>query len=461
MRTLLEEQVLERIRPGPGEREHIADVASKLLEVARSIGGAEAMVVGSVARNTWIHGDRDLDLFLLFDPELTRQDLEEQGLALAKEIAARLNAPYIQKYAEHPYINASVDGLDVDLVPCFRVASAANIRSAVDRTPFHTRYIQDRIGPFVDDVLLLKQFAKAGGVYGSDQMTEGFSGYLCELLVLSCGGFDNLLESAAGWRPGTLIDPENHRTKDFTEPLVMVDPVDPGRNVSASVSLDRMFGFVELARGYLEEPSPFFFFPPDDTVLTREALEGVLRDKGTVLLGLTFPTPPYIADIVVPQLRRSLDAVRALLERNGFRVHAAGCEMYDLSCLLLFELTGESVPQARRHAGPPLWNRQNADRFFSKYRDSEESPVISGPFIEEGRYIVEVRRRYTDAADLLHSDEVLDVSLGKHVRLSFEEGWEVAKDAACWSVEFAPFITRFVHRESPLARIRRLEKNIT
>ena len=87
-------------------------------------------------------------------------------------------------------------------MPCYRVASGAEIRSAVDRTPFHTRYIRERIAPFVDDVLLLKQFAKAGGVYGSDQMTEGFAGYLCELLILHYGGFLPLVRAGARWKPG-------------------------------------------------------------------------------------------------------------------------------------------------------------------------------------------------------------------------------------------------------------------
>jgi tRNA nucleotidyltransferase (CCA-adding enzyme) len=459
MSSSLEKSVLVSIRPGPEEREHIASVAEQLLAVARKIGRAEAMIVGSVARDTWIHGDRDLDIFLLFDPGLTRQELEEQGLVLAKEIAEGLKSSYRQKYAEHPYINATIDGLDVDLVPCFRVESAGKIRSSVDRTPFHTKYIKDRIGPFVDDVLLLKQFAKAGGVYGSDQMTEGFSGYLCELLILFYKGFSGLLQAAATWKPGTLIDPENHRTKDFSEPLIMVDPVDPARNVSASVSLDRMFEFVELARGYLENPSQLFFFPPDQDILSREAVDYVFQEKGTVLFGLRFPTPPYIADIVVPQLRRSLDSVRALLERNGFSVHGADCEMHEKNCLLLFELKSGSVPHARRHTGPPLWNRENAEKFSLKYRESGAPLLMAGPFIEDGRYIVEVRRRYTQAEDLLRSPEVLDVSLGKHVRLSLQQGWEVMSDGNCWSDEFAPFITRFVIRESPLTRIRRCSEN--
>ena len=180
MRSLLEESVLEVIRPVPDEMEHIARVAAKIMKTAAQKGGAEPMVVGSVARGTYIHGDRDLDVFLLFAPDLSREALEEQGLRLARSIADELSDGYFEKYAEHPYINATIEGFDVDLVPCFKVESASAIRSSVDRTPFHTRYIEAKIASLVDDVLLLKQFAKGGGIYGSDQMTEGFSGYVCE-----------------------------------------------------------------------------------------------------------------------------------------------------------------------------------------------------------------------------------------------------------------------------------------
>ena len=108
--------------------------------------GVEAMVVGSASRGTWVRGDRDLDLFLLFPPELDRESLERDGLSIARAIALEFGDGYREKYAEHPYINATVDGIDVDLVPCYCVASATGIQSAVDRTPFHTRYVSERIG---------------------------------------------------------------------------------------------------------------------------------------------------------------------------------------------------------------------------------------------------------------------------------------------------------------------------
>ncbi len=456
----LEESVLERIAPAPDEIAHINEVARKIIALVEASGIAGGMIVGSVARNTWVRGDRDLDIFMLFDPALDRNELEVQGLSLARKIAAGCGATYREKYAEHPYINANIDGLDVDLVPCYRVSAATEIQSAVDRTPFHTRYIRERIIPHVSDVLLLKQFAKAGGVYGSDQMTEGFSGYLCELLVLHYGGFHPLLESAAAWRPGTLIDIEDHRQKDFSDPLVVIDPVDPKRNVSASVSVARMFEFVELARGYLENPSPEFFFAPVPGVFSQAELKAELDMRGTHLYAITFDTPPYIEDIVVPQLRRSMDAVRSLLERHDFVVNRADCAMLPERCMLVFELLFEDLPSVRRHIGPPVWNRENAAKFAAKYEDLRHIELFAGPYIEDGKYIVEVKRPFTSVSDLLRSHQVLDVGLGKHVKQVMEDYWELSRDEECWSEGFAPFLSQFVRYESPVMRIKRLVKGI-
>lgn len=456
MRSALEDDVLARIRPGPEEHARLSDTAAELVAAVDRSGKARGMVVGSVARDTWISGDRDLDIFMLFDPSLPRETLEADGLSLGRSIAKGFGGTWREKYAEHPYINAQIRDLDVDLVPCYAVADATRIQSAVDRTPFHTRYISARIGDLTGDVLLLKQFAKCGGVYGSDQMTAGFSGYLCELLVIHYGGFSPLLSAAAGWRPGTLIDIGGHRSRDFPEPLIVVDPVDPGRNVAASLSVSQMFGFVELSRGYLESPSPLFFEPGDSHVFSREDLARVLSARGTSLHAIGFPTPPYIEDIVVPQLRKSLDAIGALLARNGFVVNRADCIMLPDRCTLLFELLNEETPDVVRHRGPPLWTRENAEKFFRKYVPPPGS-LYSGPFIENGCYCVEIRRKYTNAGDLLGSPEVAGVALGKHVKPVLASGRTLDSGEACWNSGIAAFLGRFFRAASPLARIRERE----
>ena len=451
-RLPLEEKILaEQLRPSVEEREYIRAMADRLLAAIKESGKAEGMVVGSIARNTWVRGDRDLDVFMLFSPEMPREALEAEGLALARTIARKFTGTFCEKYAEHPYINATIDSIDVDLVPCYNVVSAAHIQSAVDRTPFHTRYITDKINGLTDDVLLLKRFAKAGGIYGSDQMTEGFSGYLCELLVLHYGGFGPLLAAASEWGPHLKIDIERHAAKQFDEPLIVIDPVDPRRNVAAAVSMDRMAEFIELARGYREAPSEAFFVLPEQRGISHDELAEILSRRGTALYAVTFATPPFIEEIVVPQLKRSTGAICDLLTRSGFVVHHAHYQMGKERCMLLFELLVDELPPIRRHEGPPLWNRQNAEKFREKYRDA----TLPGPFVENGRYVMEVPREFVRAADLLSSPALLNVGVSRHVRMSLAKDWCVLEGGDCWDEAFAAFIGGYFTRCSPLVRIKR------
>ena len=67
-----------------------------------------------------------------------------------------------------------------------------------------------------------------------------------------------------------------------------------------------------------------------------------------------------------------------------------------------------------------------------------------GPYIVNGRYETEVPREFRHAGDLLRSEGMLQVSLGKHVRQAFENGWKVQEGPGCWSPGFAAFIGGFL-----------------
>ena len=458
MYTELEVSVLKEIRPTNEELERMYALADRLIADINTSGKAEGMLVGSVARKTCVHGDRDLDVFMLFDPALSREDLEREGLALAWKIVTGYTDNIREKYAEHPYLNATIDGLDVDLVPCYRIKEATDILSAVDRTPFHNRYISSRIREYTDDVLLLKQFVKAGGVYGSDQMTEGFAGYLCELLTLHFGGFHSLLKEASNWRPGMFIDIEGHAEKTFEDPLVVIDPVDPCRNVSASVSETKLLEFIELCQGYLKSSSRWFFYRPQICIYTKEQVETLLTGRESAVIAITFNTPPLIEDIVVPQLRKSLHTLADLLKRHEFVVARADVCMLEERSMILFELLVDTLPRIRYHPGPPVTSQENASKFIEKYLHSEI--IFAGPYIRSGRYGVELPRRFQHATDLLSSSEIFKTGLGKHVKQSMTEGFQVLNGIECWREGFEAFISEFLEKSSPLVRIRRAEARI-
>jgi len=46
-----------------------------------------------------------------------------------------------KKYAQHPYTEATVEGVRVNIVPCFDV-KAGEWMSAADRSPYHVELIE-------------------------------------------------------------------------------------------------------------------------------------------------------------------------------------------------------------------------------------------------------------------------------------------------------------------------------
>lgn len=456
-RNSIEQEVLSRVLPTDAERAAAQEMGEKLIAAVYEVAGVPAMMTGSVARGTWVQGDKDIDIFMLFSPEMPREELQEKGLAAAYAVVEKFSGSAEEKYAEHPYLNAVIEGFDVDLVPCYHVASTAEMKCAVDRTPFHTRYLLPKISPLREDVLLLKQFAKGGGVYGSDHMIGGFSGYLCELLIIAFGGFSEFMQAVSAFRYGEVIDIEryypNKKTvrKKFSEPLIVIDPTDKDRNVAAALTPTRFAEFMELARYYCAEPSLLYFTAEPPTQMSRVEFFEVLQKRGTTMLAIRMKTPPYVADTVVPQLRKSMESIRSMLAAEDFQIHRTEVVMGAENSLILFELLVSRLPEIGVHDGPPVWNHENADRFVDKYLVQEE---FAGPWIEEERYYTEVRRKYTTAESLLaDKTKILSGALGKHIRQVMEKsGYEVLSGANVWSAEFSFFLSAFFARSSHAIR---------
>lgn len=449
----MEAEVIARLRPDEEEKKYILSIAEKIIDTIKEVSNRQSMMVGSVARDTFIRGDQDLDIFIFFDEDTPREILEEEGLRIANSVVNTMGGEGIGKFAEHPYIHALIDGMKVDLVPCYAVPDASMIKSAVDRTPFHTRYIISRIGNLTDDVLLFKQFVKAGGIYGSDLATGGFSGYLCELLVLFYGGFDQVIDAASGeWLPGYKIDIERHGINEFEDPLIVIDPVDPGRNVAASLSLDKMCTFIELAVLYNNKPDKSFFFRKKEVHVSPDEFKCHLHKRGTKLYAITFPTPHYPEDTIVPQLRRSCNSIVNLLEKNEFNVNRADCIMQEDECMIVVEIITDRLPSLKRHTGPPVWNRTNAKKFCDKYLMEN---CCAGPYIKEGKYVVEIERKYVYARELLFSEELKNIGHGKHIRIALEKGWNVFLDEDCYRKPFCQFLNDFLLKVSSGISIQR------
>ncbi len=422
--------VLKRIKPTENEREKLLaiqeELTSQVKAAAEKLGIPDVLVkmVGSAARGTWLSGTHDIDVFISFPEETPRKELETLGMAIAREVAK--HAEHAEdRHAEHPYLNIIYKGFDVDLVPCFRVASASQIKSAVDRTPFHNDFVKPRIKEHEDEVLLLKQFMRGGGVYGSELKTQGFSGYLTELLVIHYGSFENTVCAACSWKPGEKIDIMHHSEIEHEEPLVVVDPTDPKRNVAAALSLDKFCMFIDHCREFLKSPELRFFFPAPLLPLEDSEILERLESRKSTQLAIVFKTPDVVEDVLYPQLYKMEQAVAALLKEYDFTVIKTGVWSGKTETVVLLELISGTLPNVKKHVGPPVWVKVHAEKFKEKYQAADG---VFGGYIENGKYVFEIRRKYPTAKGLLE-DRLINCSLGKQVHQSVNEGFEIIKDA--------------------------------
>jgi tRNA nucleotidyltransferase (CCA-adding enzyme) len=425
-------RIRDRVTPSPEERDRLEDVVAALTNRSeRALADlpvdGEVVLVGSTARDTWLAGDRDVDLFVAFPPDLGRERLEEYGLDVGHAV---LPAGH-EEYAEHPYVVGEHDGFEVDLVPCYAVGDASDIQSAVDRTPFHSQYLESRIdGGIAAEIRVCKQFFSGIGVYGSDLHTRGFSGFLTELLVLEYGGFRPLVEAAADWHPPVEFDPEGHGDTAFDDPLVVVDPTDPGRNVAAVCSAENVARLQHYARELLADPRVGLFEPDDPEPIDPDGVREVIADRGTTPLAIRFDAPDVVDDQLWPQLEKSRDGIAGELDRRGFDVFRSAAFAADTTgvtaddAALLFELEVSARPRVERHLGPPVHAREHAAGFYEKYAGTD----AYGPFIDGERYVVERDREYASARAFLESDAMFDVALGAHVESALDAGYDLLAD---------------------------------
>jgi tRNA nucleotidyltransferase (CCA-adding enzyme) len=457
----LTQRILKKITPSKHAREKVAQITrmleKKVTDACKEMGvSAVVRVEGSVAKDTWLNENPDIDVFMRLPTSIPRKNLGDIGLKIAKKAAEGYEQ--IERFAEHPYLEIVIDGFHADIVPCYD-AKPGEWQSATDRTPYHTDYIKTHLNQaLLGEVRLLKRFMQGIGVYGAEIKVGGFSGYLCELLVMKYGSFTKTVEAFAHYTRRIIVDIENvyvERQNElpllFPEPLVIVDPVDKGRNVASAVQPQKLYEFISASQAYIKKPSETFFFPPKTKPLPIAKLKSQLAKRGSSTIFLVISQMPAVPDVLWGQLYRTKRSLSKLLELADFKVlkDSVWSNEQTLS-VFIFELENQILSNVKSHLGPPLEREMECERFLAKY--SEDQRVISGPYVEEGRWIVLVPRKATDAVALLKerlTDGGKSAGVAELIVKSIQKEFTVLVGADIAKVyfeneEFAVFLTEFL-----------------
>jgi tRNA nucleotidyltransferase (CCA-adding enzyme) len=451
---------LKQITPDAKKRKQILTLAEKLRKKVADIAKKDKIktqvrVEGSVAKDTWLSQEPDVDIFIRLPPTMPREEFREAALKIAKEATAGYRQ--VERFAEHPYLEAFVDDVRVNIVPCYKV-KRGQWKSATDRTPFHTDYAKKRLNPRLrGEIRLLKQFMTGIGVYGAEIKIGGFSGYLCELLVLNYQSFANVLNAVANWEGRQVIDYEGFYQKRerelellFPEPLVIVDPVDKGRNAASAVRKERLDEFIAASRAFLENPDKQFFFSPKTKPFSPKRIANLMIERDTSVVFLKIGRVNAVPDVLWGQLYKSQRALRNLLRQKDFNVirDAVWSNENDIN-VFIFEVEHLELPTVKKHWGPPLEKQKECENFLRKHLDSPAT--FSGPMIENGRWVVETRRRILEADELLEQ-ELKDggrrIGVAQEIAQAIKGNFEILTDDAILSLytyndDFAVFLTEY------------------
>jgi len=466
----VQKDVLSQIRPNAEQKRKISLISRKALALAGKFAHkykGKAMLAGSVTRGTWLPDKMEFDVFVLFPEKLNEKQMERAGLEVGKKVIESLKGKWELTYAQHPYVSGKVDGVAIDVVPAFEVKSAEQIKSAVDRTPFHVKFVEKNLRPkMAEDVLLLKQMLKSANAYGADTKTEGFSGYVCEVLTINYGNFVEVLKSARKWEPGEIIDTQDvYKKTDHDklretfkdQALILIDPTDKNRNTAAALSARNFMKLKMLADQFLSKPSTESFFGRKVEPITEQEMNELQAKRRTELLIVKFLPPKGVEDIVWPQMRKFAERLQGILEETKHEFKVSGKDVFtdgSYVAAILLEMEVSSLPAVQKRVGPSIFDKDDAKRFLEKYSDA-----IAGPYVEGTNWVVETNRQFMTAREKVSDslarpvEELLAKGVPKLVAERIAKGFDVFSDTDRIIDEsrrnpgFGVFIRKFFEKE--------------
>lgn len=337
---------------------------------------------GSFAKGTWLPHHIDLDIFVRIDPGTPEDRFEKIGLAVGA--AATRGSPRGKKFAQHPYTEAIVEGIRVNIVPCYSVRKG-EWKSAADRSPFHVQVVRHLPTDGKTQIRLLKRFMMAVGVYGAEIETRGFSGYAAEVLVMRFGSFEGVLRYFSGFKPFS-------GERLFSLP----DLVDGGRDLATAISGEKLGRMILASRGFLRNPRGAYFRKMRGR--NHPALRGMV-------FAVVFSHRLLSEDTLWGELRKTTKHIVRHLDMNGFKIaRSMAASDNRLSSAILLIPEYDVLPGFEQRIGPTVDRKKDVEAFISSNRKDAKLIWVD----EEARARLFRPRRYLSLRDLL-----VDVVRGK------------------------------------------------
>ncbi len=408
----LKDKILSKIKPNKADLDNFKDVSAEFIKkINPQLRDAEAILGGSGAKDTWLAGNHDVDVFVLFDYQKYAKKSDEISEILGNNLKKAFPKEEIQRlHGSRDYFQLNYKKIAFEVIPILKIKKAEKAVNITDISPLHCWWVNKEGSKLKDEIRLAKQFCKANSIYGAESYISGFSGYGLEILTIFYRSFENLLKASLSWKVKEVIDPSGYyKNKDALfylnqsktkSPLIIVDPVDKNRNAAAALGEEKFLKFKRLAKEFLKNPNLDFFEKKNIDYLK---LKKEVEKKKHNLVWIELQIEEGKEDVEGAKLVKGFEFLSEKLKAFSL-LDAKWNWNKQEKAIVYFILEKKELAHYEIRVGPPLKLSEFVLNFKKKNKDCYE---------EKGRILAKVK--------------VANPKLGDYVKSSLKEEYFLSK----------------------------------
>ncbi len=384
-------QALSEISPNKEDHWVVKDVNAFLnrlkLELKSRKINAKPILGGSFAKDTWLKGDYDVDVFVAFDmkhKDDALSDLLAKALKPWKTERVHGSRDYFQIHGKINY----------EIIPVLAIKTAKQAQNVTDFSPKHVAWVNTKGKKFKGDIRLFKKFCKAQRMYGAESYIRGYSGHVVDILVIYFKGFLPLLKAASKWdaKAKIVLDYNNSfkgqalfklNESKIQGPLVVVDPVQPDRNAAAALVQEHFEALIHAAKDFLKKPSIDFFIEETES-------DADLKKQGALIMHAT--TIKEKEDIAGVKMVKAFQYITQQLIDNDFTVMSDWQWDKKSHAVYWFRTKEKTLPATMLRRGPPTDIPKAVAIFKKKYKTTKTV---------KGRLVANVKREFRTPLEVI------------------------------------------------------------
>lgn len=381
---------------------------------------ADCVKGGSIAKDTFLKGDHDIDLFVRFSlafkgkqiSEILQQALSEAfpGIAISRIHGSR------------DYFQFTKGRLDYEIIPVLRIheSNYSLAENVTDMSPEHVAWVEryTRKNPELnDEIRITKQFMKANKVYGAESFINGFSGHMVDILTIHYGSFLSLIKKFSSitdesLKTSLIIDHERHMKDPMKElnqskitPLIVIDPIQKDRNAAAALSAEKLRTFITACRDFLKNPEERSFeikkFDIEYEIKVRLSLLKRTKTKKSIRI-IIIDTYPHKSsrDIMGTRVLKTYEDLKKQMLLNEFIILDDFWNFFPetptqtASGVICYILDSVKLAEDIEQKGPPLNIVEDVKNFRIKHKKI---------YIKGNRIYSMIKRKYLLPEDLVNA----------------------------------------------------------